>query len=117
MKLRIPSIFFTILALTIFAVLVFSFYVTRSMPIPEASRSFTITSGESVKTITRNLITGGVEIRDFWFRTYVWLTRKERSFIAGSFELPPEASIEELAQLFTTKGMRKIRTITIPEGW
>ncbi|MBI4122480.1 MAG: endolytic transglycosylase MltG [Parcubacteria group bacterium] len=106
-----------IVVLLLFSVAVFGYFVTHSVLVPEASRTFVIARGESVMRISANLRGGGIGIRDFWFRTYVWLVRKEGAFLAGSFELPPKASIEELVHVLTTKGARPTRTIKILEGW
>lgn len=117
MRPRIPFLLFSLFAFGIVCVAAFSYYISRPMPIPEVSRTFVVTSGESVKAITGNLIESGVDVRDFWFRTYVWLAKKESSFIAGSFELPAEASIEELVRIFTERANRETRTIKLLEGW
>jgi len=88
-----------------------------SVDIPTSQRLFVIEQGETVKHVSAVLKQQNLIKNDFWFRTYVWLHGSEKNFQAGLFELPEQASTEDLVLLFTTRAASEVTKIKILEGW
>ncbi|MEK7188959.1 MAG: endolytic transglycosylase MltG [Patescibacteria group bacterium] len=88
-----------------------------STAVPRDAREFVVAPGASVKRISAELSDLAAIKSDFWFRTLVWLARKQGNFLAGTFELPDRASSWGLVGVLTSKAMQEVRTITILEGW
>ncbi len=95
----------------------FSHSVFTEVPVSYEQRTVVITPGETVKQISADLVSRDIVLNDFWFRTYVWLTRNEGRFIAGTFALPTELNATELVNILTTRGEQETYTIQILEGW
>lgn len=101
----------------IFAAGTFFYNVFRPRHIPEARRKFTIYSGEAVRQTSARLSQANLIRSDFWFRTYVWLTGREKYFLAGNFSLPEKSNTASLVSLLTFQAAREVRLVKILEGW
>lgn len=88
-----------------------------SIFVPEHSREFIVSQGESVTHISASLKERGAIRSDFWFRALVWLTRKQGALLAGTFELPERVSSRGMVQLLATAAQQDVATVTILEGW
>jgi len=64
-------------------------------------KSFTISSGQSVKQVSAALYEGELIRSRFWFEVWVWFTDTETSFGAGDYRLPTRASVANLVTLLT----------------
>jgi UPF0755 protein len=85
--------------------------------VPETSREFVVEQGQSVKQITRELVSQDLVKSDFWFRMLVWVKGKQGKFLAGTFDLPEDVSANELISFLTSKARQETREIKILEGW
>ncbi|MBI2636650.1 MAG: endolytic transglycosylase MltG [Parcubacteria group bacterium] len=106
-----------ILAVSVSAVTFLGYQFFASVPLDERSREFSIAPGESLREISASLRTRGLVRSDFWFRELARLTGKQGKFLAGTFELPDAVSAFELIELLSSDAARRVRTITILEGW
>lgn len=82
------------------------------------SISFTIVTGESVKTIGAELKKDNLIRSQYWFEVWVWLTGKEQKFITGEYYLPQNINIINLVNLLTG-GVKPSNEVTLRfiEGW
>lgn len=79
---------------------------------------FTISEGEGVNIISRNLYAKGLIRSKFVFETYVWLLRSERKIIAGDYEFDRgHDDIISLSNKLFRGPEPRDRFITIIEGW
>jgi UPF0755 protein len=77
--------------------------------------SFVIPKGQAITIIANRLKEAGLIKNPLAFRVFVKLQKLEGQIQAGSFELSPSMSLNELATELT-KGTNDV-WITIPEGW
>lgn len=82
---------------------------------PANNVRFVVRRGESVQSIARNLQTAGLIRNQLFFRLVVKLTDLEKTLQAGSFQLSPDMTYQEIAQALT-EGTNDV-WVTIPEGW
>ena len=79
------------------------------------SRIFKIESGESAQSIARRLESDGIIRSAFYFRLYTWLSLRHQSLKRGEYNLGPQFSIREIADLIFQGQVNELR-VTLPEG-
>ena len=77
---------------------------------------FTITEGQGLVDIAKNLEDGGLIRQGLFFKAYVVLRGKAASLQAGSYFLSPSMNIPQVADKFFSGDIAKA-TITVPEGF
>ncbi len=82
---------------------------------PANNVRFVVKRGESVQSIAHNLETAGLIRNQLFFKLVVMLTDLEKSLQAGSFQLSPDMTYQEITQALT-EGTNDL-WVTIPEGW
>ncbi len=83
-----------------------------------SDRVFSVSKGEGVKEISRDLQNAGLIRSSFFFETYVWLTKSQSKFVAGDFTLSSKLNTAEIVKVFVSgETLSKERTIKIVEGW
>ncbi len=81
-------------------------------------RQFSVRTGEGVKTIGARLHDQGLLHSRYWFEVWVWLSRTERSFVAGEYQLPANVNIINATRLLTGAiSPSNEVTVKIIEGW
>jgi UPF0755 protein len=75
-----------------------------------------VQSGEAVKQISQRLQDLDIIESPFWFETYVWLTKTEGAFQAGSFRLQQGMNYKSLVAAFSHAEADEVQ-VTIPEGY
>ena len=98
-------------------VLLFVYSIFAKVSLDQNLREIEITSGQSVKQISRYLTDAGIVKNDFWFRTYIWLLGKEKKIKAGKFDLPGKINAVGLLKILTASGRDDVVSIKILEGW
>ncbi|KPJ89508.1 MAG: hypothetical protein AMS17_01645 [Spirochaetes bacterium DG_61] len=81
-----------------------------------ATSSFTVKQGESVKSIARNLKSKGIIRSDFFFVTLTRLTGKARSIKSGHYNLRTDMRNTQVLQVLSM-GIVATEKFTIPEGY
>lgn len=95
---------------------VFEFYLR--VPVDESKKiPFEIKKDSGVHLISGKLRESKLISSSFIFETYVWLTRSDRNFKAGEYELAPGMSMRRLVGLLTEGVGREEMSVTILEGW
>lgn len=85
---------------------------------PFGSKTFTVESGQGVRTIAANLKSQGFLAHPFWFEAYILFHGERAKLFAGEFKLKTDMTIKELADSLTSvKNANAEVDITIPEGW
>lgn len=81
-------------------------------------KHLSVTSGQSVKEIGRNMKDIGLIRSQWWFETWVWLTGLEKKFVAGEYNLPSNANIINLTTMLSggIKPTNELK-VTLIEGW
>jgi UPF0755 protein len=78
--------------------------------------SVVVQQGETVKMISQRLQELEIIDSPFWFETYVWLSKTEGEFQAGSFVLQKGMNYKELVGAFSHAEADEVQ-VTIPEGY
>ncbi len=114
------------LAFSLFFILVISFlgwvFYERIIYLPVnktgESKIFVVRSGESVKEISANLKKAGLIKSSRIFNFYIWFNDLGTKLQAGEYELAPNLSIKEIADILANgQIINKEVTIKIIEGW
>lgn len=88
--------------------------IKTSISLEQNEQSFTISSGESPKTIANHLEEQGILDSSEYFLRYIKSVELDTHLLAGTYSLPDSYTISELATLFTTPA--EVISITFPEG-
>jgi UPF0755 protein len=78
---------------------------------------FSIESGETAKEISKDLQKKHLIESSFFFETYIWLSKTEKDFQPGTYELQPNMSYVALVRILTSTSLAKEISLTIPEGF
>lgn len=92
--------------------------MTQSQPVSSAKQAavrFVIPSGQATRVIAENLETQGLIKNALIFRLFLKSQGLESQLQAGSFEIAPSMTLQQIAETLTT-GTNDI-WITLPEGW
>jgi len=75
-------------------------------------------NGATVKQVGADLLDKGLIRSRWWFETWVWLTGREKKFVAGEYKLPADSSVISLANLLTG-GVKPYNEVVLRfiEGW
>ena len=111
-KLKVPSFILAICT----AFCIFFFYYNSPARGGNASPSFTVKPGESVKSIARNLKSEGIIRSDLFFITLTRLTGKARSIKSGQYNLHPNMRNTQILHVLSN-GIVATEKFTIPEGY
>jgi UPF0755 protein len=77
-----------------------------------------IQSGETVKSIAKNLADQHLIRSSFWFESYVWLTKSQNKLQAGKYSLSPNSSIVQIEEMISQGQVTENDIwVTIPEGF
>ncbi len=105
-----------------FVIFIFGAFILYQFTVPASPNRalvpFTISTGQSVKEIGRDLQSVGLVRSTWWFESWVWLMNTEKRFITGDYQLPKNANVINLTKLLTG-GLRLDNELTVqfPEGW
>ncbi|OGY45392.1 MAG: hypothetical protein A2744_04275 [Candidatus Buchananbacteria bacterium RIFCSPHIGHO2_01_FULL_44_11] len=110
------------LLLFIFFLLAVWVYYLYSLNMPVSSdaelKSFTVTSGQGSRDISRELKQNNFIRRPLVFQFYVWQQGISSKLKSGEYFLAPNLSTKEIADaLFAGPGQTKEKTLTFIEGW
>ena len=107
----------TLIIIGLVAGLIFALLARSAFSKPSAvnsSESITISSGETVSELSNNLAAQSQVPSAFWFRVYIYLHPTYGYLHAGTFVLPANSNIRQIAlQLHATNPQNSLR---IPEG-
>jgi UPF0755 protein len=114
--------YYKISAIVILAALIFG-AVMVALPyplfsgVPMEGTEFTIEKGESLGAVAHSLADQNLVMSRYLFVAYTIFTGQERKFQAGTYIIPPHASIRGLVMTFAEgRGASEDITVTIPEG-
>jgi UPF0755 protein len=117
----IKFLFLSIVAIAaIAAIVIFSYYSDINSPANSAGLAvkFTVSSGESVKTIGADLAKAGLIKSAFHFEIYIWQTKNGANMQAGIYQFSPQMTIKEIvAMLSAGKVLNEEKVLTIIPGW
>ncbi len=112
----------TIIIIAVLAVLfsIFDYQTTKIRTTNHAERTFTIAGGDNLFAIGTALARKHFLSSRYYFYYYAWKQKLRGKMIAGTYNIPPQTSLEELARLFTSghtaqKEKEQIK-VTFPEG-
>jgi len=83
----------------------------------EESQTFVVKNGEILDEISQNLYGDGLIKNKFVFRTWLWLKKAEEKVKAGSYIIPADASIREIAKMLINLPTNQQSTVQIIGGW
>ena len=86
-------------------------------PIPIEHTQFTISQGQSVNEISRNLFEDGIIKNKFIFEIYVYLKGIEAKLKAGEYNLPNVLNIKRLTEILIVGELPQEWELTVIEGW
>lgn len=112
--------FSILLIIVIVAVSYFSYKGAIDKPFKGSGENvvFTVESGDTVQTISRNLMKAGLIDSDFYFRIFAKQSGKQSKLQAGEYNLSPTMSISEIVEILARgKAVSDERTIKLIEGW
>lgn len=95
---------------------VFEFYLRVPADVSQKI-FFEIKKDSGVHLISGNLRKSKLIFSSFVFETYVWLSRSDRDFKAGEYEITPGMSMRSLVRALTEGVGREERVVTVLEGW
>lgn len=118
---KISKIIIAIIVLLILAAIssVLLFYYRTFQPYRSGdtiSQEFIIQPGEGVNQISARLVTQGLIPNNFYFDTYLWLTKNEGKLQPGTYALSPAMSAQEIATILIEGKTLADNQVMIPEG-
>jgi UPF0755 protein len=75
-----------------------------------------VPKGANLRTMGKTLQNTGILQSGRYFHWYCRITGKGTNLKAGHFEIPPQSTMAQIAQILTS-GMEASIRVTIPEGW
>lgn len=110
-------VFCTLLTLVLAALGAWAFVRWMDTPLDnDKSIEFTIKSGSNVRSAARQLVDAGVPIQPYFFEALARVTGKAASLKAGSFELTPQETPQQLLRKIV-EGKFSFSNLSIIEGW
>jgi len=110
-------VFCTLLILLTAALGTWAFVRWMDTPLEnEKSVEFTIKSGSNVRSAARQLVDAGVPIQPYFFEILARVTGRAASLKAGSFELMPQETPQQLLRKIV-EGKFSLSNLSIIEGW
>lgn len=106
-----------IFAFIILPYLFFCFQIYGKVNSSQDIQYFQIKSGQTVKEISANLSEQNLIKSDWWFRSYVWLKKKESGFLAGDYYLAKNLNAKYVLDVLTSDAETREKKIRIMEGW
>jgi UPF0755 protein len=109
--------YFLIIILIIILLFSASAYYFVYMPVGfGGSRLFLVSKGDGLHQIAENLQNEGLIRNKYFFTAYALLERKDKTLIAGEYELSYSMNVPEILAKISS-GNRLKRMVTVIEGW
>lgn len=108
-----------VIAVLAIATICFAEHARHEFSIPNAAQSdvaVTVTSGESIQTLSNDLQSKQAVPSAFWFRSYLRLRNLDAQVNAGTFTIPRGSDIRQVAFQLTQAPNPERLTLRIPEG-
>lgn len=112
----LKSILIGLVILSIAGLVFYGYQIFTPVSGAADKKPFVIAEGTGAHQISNDLSEAGLIRSKFWFETYVWQKKLDRSFPAGLYELSASMNIMEIAGLLTKPGGSE-KNIIIIEGW
>lgn len=112
--------FIIIFIVILLAIASATYWRSISTPINKAGQdtNFTVSQGESVEQIGKNLHNAGLIKSKFYFKCYIWRAKQQANLQAGEYVLNSNLSIKEIVNaLAAGQSLSNEKTIKIIEGW